>query len=141
MQAAVGRVQLTRLSSIVADRRRIAAEYARRLAGIDGLIAPVEPAWARSNWQSYCVELSSGCDQRAVMQKLLDDGISTRRAVMNSHLELPYQASVPPGALPRSEAAQNRGIILPLVPAMPLAQVERICESLSAAVGEALRVS
>ena len=56
MQAAVGRVQLTRLD---VDRRRSAggwrAEYASRLAAIDGVTAPIEPAWARTNWQSYCV--------------------------------------------------------------------------------------
>ncbi len=38
MQAAVGRVQLTRLAAIVDERRQLAAAYASRLAGVDGII-------------------------------------------------------------------------------------------------------
>ena len=75
MQAAVGRVQLTRLTSIVDERRRLAGEYASRLVeSTEGVSAPIEPVWARSNWQSYCVELSALFDQRTVMQRMLDCG-------------------------------------------------------------------
>jgi dTDP-4-amino-4,6-dideoxygalactose transaminase len=139
MQAAVGRVQLTRLASIVEDRRRTAQEYASRLAGRAGLTVPAEPAWARTNWQSYCVELPEACDQRAVMQRLLDEGISTRRGVMNSHLEQPYRSDTDRARLARSEQAQQRGIILPLVPSMPTSEVERIAGSLISAVEAASR--
>jgi dTDP-4-amino-4,6-dideoxygalactose transaminase len=134
MQAAVGRVQLTRLPGIVQDRRRIAAEYASRLAHIDGLSAPIEPHWARTNWQSYCVELPAKCDQRTVMQQMLEDGVSTRRGVMNAHLELPYRSESDRGRLPVSERAQSQSIILPLIPAMTVSQVQDVCGSLEAAV-------
>ena len=94
MQAAVGRVQLTRLPAIVAERRQLAQRNTPRgWPAIHGVTAPVEPAWARTNWQSYCVELPETCDQRAVMQQMLDAGVSTRRGVMNAHLELPYQSA------------------------------------------------
>jgi perosamine synthetase len=134
MQAAVGRVQLTRLSSIVAERRQIAQQYASRLAGIHGITAPIEPAWARTNWQSYCVELPETCDQRAVMQQMLDAGVSTRRGVMNAHLELPYRSPVIRTDLAHSERAQRRGVILPLAPAMTAAQVQHVCDEFAAAV-------
>jgi dTDP-4-amino-4,6-dideoxygalactose transaminase len=136
MQAAVGRVQITRLESIVADRRRIAREYASRLATIDGVTAPVEPAWARTNWQSYCVELAEAFDQRVVMQRMLDDGVSTRRGVMNAHLEAPYRSASAHASLPYSERAQQRGIILPLVPSMTAAQLDEVCDRLAAALGQ-----
>ena len=48
----------------VAPRR----PYAEVLGGIEGLNLPVEPEWARSNWQSYCVRLPDRVDQKAVMQ-------------------------------------------------------------------------
>jgi dTDP-4-amino-4,6-dideoxygalactose transaminase len=131
VQAAIGRVQLTRLASIVDERRRIAAEYAKRLATIEGVSAPVEPAWARSNWQSYCVKLSPSHDQRGVMQRMLDAGISTRRGVMNAHLERPY-VTVPELRLPASERAQLQGVILPLAPSMTMAQVQDVCDTLAA---------
>jgi dTDP-4-amino-4,6-dideoxygalactose transaminase len=134
MQAAVGRVQLTRLAGIVEERRRIAGEYARRLAAIDGVVAPFEPAWARTNWQSYCVQLPANADQRTIMQRMLDHGVSTRRGVMNSHLEKPYEAEGARASLPRSEEAQQHGVILPLVPSMTMDQVQEICDSLAAAL-------
>jgi dTDP-4-amino-4,6-dideoxygalactose transaminase len=134
LQAAVGRVQLTRLASIVGDRRRIASEYASRLSAIGGIGIPTEPAWARTNWQSYCVQLPEACDQRAVMQRMLDDGIATRRGVMNAHLEAPYQSATTSARLPHSERAQRQGLILPVLPSMPVSQIAHVCDCLARAV-------
>ena len=39
----------------------------------DVITTPREPAWARSNWQSYCVRLPAGTDQKRVMQSMLDN--------------------------------------------------------------------
>ena len=133
MQAAVGRVQLTRLASIVDERRRIAAEYAARLHSIDGVQAPLEPSYAKTNWQSYCVTLAETVDQRRVMQAMLDGGISTRRAVMNAHLEEPYRA-LGGSRLAQSERAQRSGVILPLAPSMTSEQVSQVCDALAAAI-------
>ncbi len=89
LQAAIGRVQLARLDAIVAERRRLAGLYAEALAGLP-VAVPVEPDWARSNWQSYAVRLEPGADQVSVMQGLLDRGIASRRGVMCIHLEPAY---------------------------------------------------
>ena len=71
----------------------------------------------RTNWQSYSVQIPDGLDQRTVMQRMLDRGVATRRGIMCSHREVPYQR---PGGydLPVSEWAQDRFIILPLFPQM-----------------------
>ena len=139
VQAAVGRVQLTRLPSIVEKRRRIALEYTARLSAINGIAAPVEPSWARTNWQSYCVELPEWCEQRTVMQRMLVDGVSTRRGVMNAHMEGAYLSDGVRARLPRSERARERGIILPLVPSMSTSQVQEVCDILSAAIEPSTR--
>lgn len=118
IQAAVGREQLKRLASIVTERRRLAARYADLLAGIDGLVLPHEPAWARSNWQSFGVRLPVGLDQRAVMQHMLDAGINTRRGIMCSHREECYRDTAKLHALFCSEDAQDRIVLLPLYPGM-----------------------
>ena len=118
IQAAVGREQLKRLPEIVAVRRRLAARYDELLAEIPGLGLPHEPEWARSNWQSYTVRLPAGCDQRVVMQTLLDNGVASRRGIMCAHREHPYQSPERPYHLPASEQAQDRTIILPLFPQM-----------------------
>jgi len=116
VQAAIGREQLRRLPEIVARRRELAARYNTLLADIPGLKIPVEPDWARSNWQSYCIRLPEGADQKCVMQALLDRGIATRRGIMCAHREAAYQQqpwrSEEP--LPQSERAQDECILLPL---------------------------
>ena len=131
LQAALGLVQLTRLPSILAERRAIARAYAQRLERVPEVIGPREPPYALSNWQSYCVQLPSTCDQKKVMQLMLDAGISTRRGVMNSHLEDPYRSS--DVRLPNSERAQQ-GLILPLPAGITEADVDRVCDSLRSVI-------
>jgi dTDP-4-amino-4,6-dideoxygalactose transaminase len=116
VQAAIGREQLKRLPEIFARRRELADRYHSLLADISNLQLPLEPEWARSNWQSYCVRLLNGCDQRAVMQAMLDKGIATRRGIMCSHREPAYQTQPwrSPGPLSQSEQAQDQCILLPL---------------------------
>ena len=128
IQAAVGREQLKRLPEMVARRRQQVERYRALLAAVPGLTLPPEPAWARGNWQSFCVRLPAGSDQQVVMQALLDAGISTRRGVMCAHREPAY--TVEPWScgdaacdcrstgscsrLRESERAQDEAIILPL---------------------------
>src|SRR5258705_6105082 len=116
IQAAIGREQLKRLPAIVARRRELAARYEQRLQSIDGLIVPREPQWARTNWQSYAIRVGAWMDQRAVMQTMLDAGVSTRRGVMNIHREASYpEGSWRAGSdLDHSEDAQDTAIVLSL---------------------------
>lgn len=118
LQAAMGRVQLTRLPELISRRRHLAELYRQELRDITWLETPIEPSWARSNWQSYCVMLPPWLDQRETMQVLLDKGISTRRGIMNIHREDAYVGwtthRVAASQLPRSVAAQEGAIILPL---------------------------
>jgi dTDP-4-amino-4,6-dideoxygalactose transaminase len=134
MQAAIGCVQMQRLAEIVAKRRALAARYASLLAPIEGLGLPDEPAWARSNWQSYCVRLPSGVDQKRVMQSLLDRNIASRRGIMCIHRE-PAYARDPwvcgAGGLGESEAAQSQCILLPLYPAMSDAEQLLVADALT----------
>ncbi|MQA28890.1 MAG: aminotransferase class V-fold PLP-dependent enzyme [Luteitalea sp.] len=114
VQAAIGREQLKRLPAIVPARRALARRYHELLKNGSGFRAPAEPAWARSNWQSYCVGLPEPVDQRQVMQVLLEAGISARRGVMCSHREETWANHLAPWKLRNSEHAQDRCILLPL---------------------------
>jgi dTDP-4-amino-4,6-dideoxygalactose transaminase len=135
IQAAVGREQLKRLPQLVQARRRLVERYRAALANAaPGVGLPAEPAWARSNWQSFCVRLPEGRDQRAVMQAMLDAGVATRRGVMCAHRETAYAAAEPRFPLPRSEVAQDRCVILPLYPQMGEAEVDAVTAALAAAI-------
>jgi dTDP-4-amino-4,6-dideoxygalactose transaminase len=130
IQAAVGREQLKRLPQIVEARRRLADLYRSALEGAQWLGLPYEPGWARTNWQSFCVRLPDACDQKTVMQAMLDDGVATRRGVMCSHREAAYSNTLPRAPLSHSEAAQDHCILLPLYPQMTADEVDRVAISL-----------
>jgi dTDP-4-amino-4,6-dideoxygalactose transaminase len=126
IQAAVGREQLKRLPELLRRRRGYAAAYAETLADVAGLRLPKEPAWARSNWQSFCVRLPQGLGQRAFMQRLLDAGVSTRRGIMCCHREAPYSGARQVGSLRTSEAAQDHGVLLPLFAQMTDSELSQV---------------
>jgi len=149
IQAALGCEQLKRLSEIVTRRRELAARYQSLLVAIPGVGVPVEPSWARSNWQSFCVRLPDSCDQHQVMQSMLDAGVATRRGIMCSHREAAYPrgtwscgsrvsdcecAEGYCAQLRHSEEAQDRTIILPLFPQMSFEQQDQVIAALRVAL-------
>jgi perosamine synthetase len=145
IQAAIGRVQIQRLPEIVQRRHFLAERYRTLLGDLPDIVLPYEPAWARSNWQSYCVRLPHHCDQRQVMQEMLDAGVSTRRGIMCSHREPvyarePWACGLGPGPcgcpagqcqrLTESEMAQDRTIVLPLYHQLTESEQDRVVEVL-----------
>jgi len=149
IQAAVGREQLKRLPAMIERRRWLANRYSEMLKDLLGVVPPQEPAWARTNWQSYCVRLPDGSQQRLVMQTMLDLGISTRAGIMCSHREPAYrdgtwscgrsrtECGCATGScieLKDSEAAQMQSIILPLYHTMTEEDQERVVSALKASV-------
>ena len=132
IQAAVARVQFTRLDEQVGRRRELASRYRGLLDG-SPVQPPHEPEWARSNWQSYCVRLPAGSDQKTVMQRMLDRKIATRRGVICAHLEPAYRNTpwrAGPGGLVESERATDECILLPLFHELTTADQERVVETL-----------
>jgi dTDP-4-amino-4,6-dideoxygalactose transaminase len=136
IQAAIGREQLKRLPAIVSRRRALAARYHQGLGDLDGLHVPVEPEWARSNWQSYVVRVA-GARRLGIMQALLDAGIATRRGAMNAHREAAYPPDTwrSPGPLRRSEEAQDRAIVLPLFHQLTESDQDRVIAEVRRVVG------
>jgi dTDP-4-amino-4,6-dideoxygalactose transaminase len=134
IQAAVGREQLKRLPAIVQERRSLARQYDELLGTHSDLDLPQEPRWARSNWQSYSVGLPEHADQRAVMQSMLEAGVSTRRGIMCAHLEPAYSDLPRRHALPQSERAQSRRVLLPLFPGMTSEQQVQVATALRQAI-------
>jgi dTDP-4-amino-4,6-dideoxygalactose transaminase len=115
IQAAVGRVQLSRLPDLLECRARIADRYTEAIRTIRGLEPPFVADWVRPNYQSYAVRVTTdyplGRDR--LMQQLLDRGISTRRGIMNAHQELAYNGGGRT-MLPNSEDARDRVALLPI---------------------------
>jgi dTDP-4-amino-4,6-dideoxygalactose transaminase len=153
VQAAIGIEQLKRLPEMLQRRRELADRYTELLSNIPGLSVPTEPAYARSNWQTYLVRLPNGLEQRDVMQKMLDANIATRRGIMSVHREPAYQiepwrcakvvADCGCGTgtcqlLNESERAQDTAIALPLYMEMTEAMQDRVVDALRTICVEAL---
>jgi perosamine synthetase len=137
IQAAIGLEQLKRLPLLLERRRAQAALYGRLLRDVPHVEIPVEPVYARTNWQSYVVRLARREWQLPVMATLRAQGIATARGIMCAHLESPYRDAWPPGSLPRSEEMRDRCIILPLFHELSEGEQERVAYALAAATTDA----
>ena len=132
LQAAVGIAQLGRLSEFLERRRYLAARYNANLERLPWLQTPIVPANCRHNYQSYMVRLTngSGLHRDAIMQELLEKGISTRRAIMAIHRERPYRSERWENSLPQTNLVTDTGLILPLFHQMTDSEQNYIIEAL-----------
>jgi dTDP-4-amino-4,6-dideoxygalactose transaminase len=116
MQAAIGMVQLRRVDGFLERRRALAQRYSKELGQLGWLTPPREPSECRHNYQSYMARLAKDApiSRDALMQGLLDRGVSSRRGIMASHRELPYQDPKWDKVLVETNKATDESIILPL---------------------------
>jgi perosamine synthetase len=125
--AAIGIVQMRRFDAIVSRRRILGERYRSLLDGIEGLEMIGDPAYGRTNYQSFWVLLPKDfpLDRDATMKALMERGIMTRRGVMAAHLEPPYWGidHVP---LPVTERFAKDSLTLPLFHDMSFAQQDRV---------------
>jgi dTDP-4-amino-4,6-dideoxygalactose transaminase len=129
IQAAIGRVQLKRLSEILPRRIALAARYTQAISDISGLLPPHIPSEVRTNYQSYPmrVESSFPLTRDELMQSLLAAGVSTRRGIMNAHQEAVY-SGIAEQSLTASEQARDDVILLPLFDALTDEQQDRVID-------------
>ncbi len=132
MQAAIGLVQLGRVDGFIERRRAFAARYTDGLAKLGWLVPPTEPEGSRHNFQSYMARLTKDApvSRDALMQELLDHGISTRRGIMATHREAPYRSARWDHELPETNAATDDCIILPLFHQMMEEEQELVIDSI-----------
>jgi perosamine synthetase len=139
IQAAIGLAQLDRLDYILERRHAAAARYGVYLSGHPALIAPHVPPGLTHNWQSYQVRLRehAGLSRNAVMDRLFEMEIPTRRGVMASHLEPPYRRDAP--SLPLTESAAAATLQLPMHPELTPEQQDRVLNALDLVTTETAR--
>jgi len=132
LQAAIGLVQLGRVEGFIERRRTFAARYTEELAKLGWMVPPSEPNGCRHNFQSYMVRLKEDApiSRDALMQGLLDRGISTRRGIMAAHREAPYRDARWDRELAKTNAATDECITLPLFHQMTEDEQAFILESI-----------
>jgi perosamine synthetase len=134
VQAAIGLVQLRKLSEMVARRRVLAQRYQQQLSGRPGLVIADDPPYGQTNYQSFWLllpeEPTVGRDD--LIRLLAQADISARRGIMAAHLEPAYAGTM--ASLPVTERLTRRSLILPLFHQMTEAQQEHVASVVMSAL-------
>lgn len=136
IQAAMGRSQLPRLDATLADRRRVADRYNELLAEHHWVTVPEPAGDAEWSYQSYVVVLADGIDRDHVVRSMATADVETTIGTYACHNHPAYAAlGYRPGDLPNSARFEAQALTLPLVPSMPIADVDRVVEALARIAG------
>lgn len=132
IQASLLRIKLTAIDEVIADRRRVAAEYATQFAGSD-VVVPREPAGVDHVFNVYTVRVPN---RDRVKRRLEDARIGFSVCYPQPlHLQPVYRhLKYSIGDLPCSEDAARHCISLPIFPGMLPEQVEIVSDVVRQAI-------
>ena len=135
IQAAVLRVKLRHLEAANQCRRAHAAYYSQALSGVPGVSTPVEAPYARHVYHVYAIRTPARDEtMRALKSSGVECGVHYPVPV---HLQEAYQGlGHQPGAFPVAERCAREFISLPMYPELTEEQLEKVVQSLEAAVGD-----
>ena len=136
LHAAVGLSQLGRLEEFVAERRRVADTYTRRLTGVSGIAPLVPPNGSRSNFYKYPALLDRGVD-RSVLKRALKEQfqVSLSGEVYETpcHRQ-PVFSDWAAGEFPVADDVCSRHICLPIYPGMTEDEIDQVVMALREAL-------
>ena len=132
ISAAIGLVQLRRLSEFINQRRRIARYYDEELSKLDGIRPLKVPVNIESNYYKYIAFLSSNISRDDFKQKLRERGVRCSGEVYwpPLHMQPIYKRllKVKEGDFAKAEDACRRMVCLPLYSQMTLDEAEYVIE-------------
>jgi perosamine synthetase len=133
MSAALGKVQMERLESLLKQRQQVATWYEDRLTEIPGIQAPFQAeTTTRASWFVYVIRFAPDLDRDATAQALTSMGIPVRPYFLPIHLQ-PYMVErfgYRKGDFPMTEDLGERGLALPFSGKMSEEQVEIVSRAL-----------
>jgi perosamine synthetase len=119
LQGAVGVVQIKKLDTFIDERSKWALWYSEQLKDIDWLRTPQFDTDYKHGWQSFVTfvdESKAPCSRNEIMEKLQEQGISTRPGTHAVHM-LKYYADkfgIQPSDYPGAQAANDYSMAIPL---------------------------
>jgi len=128
LHAVVGLSQLGRLDEFVAERRRIADAYTRRLAGVAGIEPLLPPNGSQSNFYKYPALLERGVDRPALKRTLKERfQVSLSGEVYDTpcHRQ-PVFKEWAAGDFPVADEVCSRHVCLPIYPYMTDDEIDRV---------------
>ena len=143
VHAALAAGQLWRLEAGIARRRAMAADYVARLASLTGVTTPAGLRDPAHTFQSFVVLLDEGVDRAAVLGGLAERGVESTIGSYAVHSQPFFREALhgraPEGGHPRSRAAFERALALPLFETMTEEQQDRVVAALGESVAAASR--
>jgi dTDP-4-amino-4,6-dideoxygalactose transaminase len=133
IQAAIGRGELRRLDGLNEHRCRVAAHYTERLSGV--VKTPIEKEWANAVYHMYVIRTER---RDALAKHLQSKGISTgiHYPIANHQQPAITKLSSNLPSLPKTEAAVNEILSLPIYGELPLEDADYVCDSILEFFGE-----
>jgi perosamine synthetase len=142
--AAIGVAQLERVGDLLAARAHVAAMYAERLGGIEGLELPCPDAGkAQRSWFVYVVQLPAEMDRDGAIVSLAAEGIASKAYLPCIHLQPFFRErfGFRGGEFPVAERVAARSLALPFFTSIAEEQVDRVCDALRALVSRGIPTS
>jgi dTDP-4-amino-4,6-dideoxygalactose transaminase len=134
IQAAALRVKLRRLDDANKARQQVAERYEERLGGVDGITTPVTAPGRTHVFHQYTVRIAGGAARRdEVAAALAKEQIATMVYYPVPVHRLPVYLDLG-ASCPVAEAAADQVLSLPISPAMADAAIDRVADTLIAAL-------
>jgi len=126
IQAALLRLKLKRIDTVIEGRRAVAAAYTKRL---QGKVVAVPAAYGGHAYNLYTTRLENRNNMR---QRLADNQIGSSLCYpLPLHLQEVYRdLGYAEGSLPRAEKASLEALSLPIYPGMPQSHIDHVCDVL-----------
>lgn len=139
INCALGLSQMRKLGRFVARRRDLVARYDAvfAAAGLAGVAPLARVPWCEPAWHLYAVQIdfdSHGIDRAELMNRLRAAGIGTQVHYLPIHHMPYYQERYGAQHLPGADRYYARCLSLPLFPTMADGDVDRVVETLAAAL-------
>lgn len=133
LQGAIGKVQLKKLDYFIKERNKWANYYKQELEKIEWLVLPEFSHDFFHGWQSFVVlveERKSPCTRNEIMEKLQENGISTRPGTHAVHMLGYYRDKYKflPKDFPGAQIANDKSISIPLHNQMVIEDFEYVVE-------------
>jgi dTDP-4-amino-4,6-dideoxygalactose transaminase len=131
IQAAIMGVQLGRLPDLLATRRSVAKRYHEAFDGLPGVTVPVALSDREHPWQAYILTIAPEISRDTLALRVREQGVQCNFGTYASHLQPLYGKTE---SLPVSADIFARHLAIPMHANLTDQQVERVAETVSAAV-------
>ncbi len=132
MQAAIGTVQMEKLSSFVAKRRQNAQQMTNLLKESNKLVLPYESNDQKHSWYLYTARIKDGMEteRNKLMEDLKKKEICAEAYYVNPVHQMPfYRENFKSAKLPETDKASQQVFSLPIHPGVSEEQVDFIGKS------------